>query len=131
GLADDALSREGGALLRPYAFYTLCRGALISGSQAVWVMTGPRETRLYRTRVLELEDLKGQITFLNDYLKDAGISDDVSEKALQSMRSHLGRAESRKRELEKQFTSRKSSRPTTTGVIRDVANHLSKQAGDD
>jgi hypothetical protein len=79
GLADDAISREGGGKLRPFAFYTVCRGALVAASQAIWIMTGSRDTRLRRLQLLELAELEGMNSFLRDYTQDDSLAELVSE----------------------------------------------------
>lgn len=99
GLAADSLEREGGARLRPTAFYSVCRSALVAGSQAVWVMSGTRQQRLDRVRWCEAEEHLGRTQLLKDYLKEPAFRDDVTDEFHAEAKALLDRGTKRRKEV--------------------------------
>jgi hypothetical protein len=121
GLADDSLQREGGGLLRPFAFYTLCRGALVAASQAIWVMSGSRDVRLRRTRLVELLELEGVLSFLRDYSQDDSLAGLVSEEFLTSLDQRSKDVAERHKALKADLRPARGEN-SVTRMLKDAAN---------
>jgi hypothetical protein len=92
GLAVDSMRRGGGGALRPMAFYTACRSALVAGSQAVWVMSGNRASRLHRARLLEVEEARTRHAFLGDFADDDQLRSVLEPALLDGLRKEREKA---------------------------------------
>ncbi|USQ80101.1 hypothetical protein NF556_00090 [Ornithinimicrobium faecis] len=118
GLAADSLEREGGARLRPTAFYTVCRSALVAASQAVWVMTGNRQARLQRVRWCEAEEHLGRSQLLRDYLNESAFQADVSPEFHREVGDLRDRSVERRKRVLAEINGKSF---TVTGMLQDVA----------
>jgi hypothetical protein len=119
-LADDCLKREGGARLRPFAFYTLCRGALVAASQAIWVLSGSRDTRLRRIQLVELLELDGLLSFLQDYSRDESLEDTVSAEFLAGVNRRASEVEKRQKSLKAALSPQRGEN-SVTRMLKDAA----------
>jgi hypothetical protein len=130
GLAEDSIRREGGGRLRPMWFYTVCRGALVAASQAIWVMTGSRDVRLRRVRLLELEETKSFQEFLNDYARDEHLAEDTStefaEKVLAKAQAQADRYKALQEDLKPQ-----RGEYSVTRTLRDAAQEIQSELEED
>lgn len=123
GLATDALRREGGYRLRPYAFQSLCRAAMIPAARAVWLQTGSAEDRRRRAYFLAWEDTLGSRTFLSDLTKDEGLDESLRAQIpalLTKREEHLVRIKNQLKISPKTRTP-PHKEASTTAMLRDVA----------
>lgn len=131
GLADDAMSRMGGANLRPFALYTLCRGALVAASQAIWVMTGGRDVRLRRLRFVELAELDGMRNFLRDYSNDKSLKDSGSEDVVEKAKNKANRIDDRHRAVKQLLKPEKPYEGSVTRMLKDSAAFIVENGRND
>ncbi len=129
GLADDALRREGGARLRPVAFFTVCRGALVAAGQAMWVMTGTPDVRLRRVRLVEREEVNSLKVFLDDYVGDESTAGDISPELVRQLRLKAGAAARRSKQLHDELHPRRGE-ASVTRILRDAADQIIGLDGD-
>jgi hypothetical protein len=129
GLAEDVLRREGGLRLRPMAFYTVCRGALVAASQAVWVMTGSQQTRLRRIRLLELEEAESFSKFLKDYQLDHHLAEDSTDELAARLQAKASQVAQRAKELRREVKP-KPGEYSVTRTLRDTAREVSGESPD-
>lgn len=120
GLASDALQREGGGRLRPSAFYTVCRGALVGASQAIWVLTGSREVRLRRVRLLELDERQKAAEFMKDYTRDPSFEGDTSAELVEKIEAKVDQYEVRARQLRADLKPQRGE-GSVTSIMREAA----------
>lgn len=123
GLAEDSIRREGGGHLRPMAFYTVCRGALVAASQAIWVMTGSREVRLRRIRLLELEENYSFREFLNDYARDEHLAEDTSQELVDQVKAKAQATADRHKALQKELKPQRGEY-SVTRTLKDAAQEV-------
>lgn len=123
GLAEDTLRRDGGARLRPVAFYTVCRGALVAASQAIWVMSGTREVRLRRVRLLELEETGSFRQFLDDYARDEHLAEDTSPEFVEKLQAKTLATAERYKKLNKDLKPQRGDY-SVTRTLRDAAQEV-------
>lgn len=127
GMIGDALQREGSAPFRPTALYTLTRGALVAASQAIWVLTGDRTTRIRRTRLLELEEAKTFSGFLRDYATDVTLPADVEDSFMRSLSTEADRVAARAADLKREIRPA-SGDYSVTRTLRDAAASIEAEA---
>lgn len=130
GLAEDSIRRDGGGRLRPMAFYTVCRGALVAASQAIWVMTGSREVRLRRVRLLELEETYSFRQFLNDYARDEDLVEDTSREFAEELQAKARATADRHKELRDELRPQRGEY-SVTRTLRDAAEEVQGHLGED
>lgn len=130
GLAEDSIRREGGGRLRPMAFYTVCRGALVAASQAIWVMTGSRDVRLRRVRLLELEETYSFGEFLNDYARDEHLAVDTSPEFSEKVESKAQATADRHKKLRKELNPKRGEY-SVTRTLRDAAQEVQSDLDED
>lgn len=130
GLASDALQRKGGVILRPSAFYTVCRGALVAASQAVWVMTGTQTERLRRVRLLEWEETKARRDFFRDYERDPTFESDTSTETAKGVREMLAEFDAHERALRSSLKP-KHGEGSVTATLRNAADVASSHTDDE
>lgn len=130
GLAEDSIRREGGGRLRPMAFYTVCRGALVAASQAIWVLTGSRDVRLRRVRLLELEETYSFREFLNDYVRDEHLAADTSPEFAEELKAKAQAADDRYKRLKKELKPERGEY-SVTRTLRDAAQEVQKDLRED
>lgn len=129
GLASDSLQRQGGAMLRPGAFYTVCRAALVAASQAIWVMTGTREVRGRRLRLLELEEANSHAQLLQDYAHDDQLEQDTSPEFFTEVREKATAARDRARRLRTEIRPARGEY-SVTKTLQDAAVEMSDDLSD-
>lgn len=130
GLAEDALRREGGARLRPMAFYTVCRAALVAASQAIWVMTGSRDVRLRRVRLIEREEAGSFKQFLDDYARDEHLHADTTAEFIEGLQRKVTEADQRHKQLTKDLRPKRGEY-TVTRTLREAADEVVGDNGQD
>lgn len=126
GLADDSLSREGGARLHPFAFQAVCRSALVAASQALWVLTGGRDTRLRRLQLLQIEDTEKALGFLQDYSRDETLVDDVSAEFTAALSERVSSYTAELKRLKKEVRPQQREY-NVTKTLRDAAKYIATQ----
>lgn len=109
--------------MRPFAFYTLCRGALVAASQAIWVLSGSRDTRLRRIQLVELLELEGLLSFLRDYSRDDSLAGTVSAEFLTNVNRRSGEVENRHKSL-RATLSPKRGENSVTRMLKDAAKAI-------
>ncbi|TNC19778.1 hypothetical protein FHE66_02735 [Georgenia sp. 311] len=121
--ADDLTNAD--APLRPSAFFTVTRAALLGASQSVWVLTGNRTERLNRARSVMADERKLHATFLSDYTKDPVIAKDVSADFLTLIEATVERLdEDKKRLLKARADGGYKGTFESTAMMRAAAQHL-------
>lgn len=121
--ADDLTNAD--APLRPSAFFTVTRAALLGASQSVWILTGSRTERLNRARSVMADERKLHAVFLSDYTKDPALAEDVSAESLAQAEAMVKRLDKdRKRLLSARAADGYSGTFTSTAMMREAAEHL-------
>lgn len=117
-LAKDELN------MRPTSLYTPARAALLGASQAVWVLTGNRETRRARALSIAEDERAKHRTFLWDYANDDYVKDNFSQEFMADLNDQTAKLSAeitRIRELRKEFPKIDSD---ATTMMREAAAHL-------
>jgi len=69
---------DGVRVLRPHAFYSTTRAALLGAAQALWLLTGDDEQRAIRHLLVVEDETSLQRKYVRAYLEDPTLSADVS-----------------------------------------------------
>lgn len=77
-LGADMLQADGVRVLRPHAFYSLTRSALLGAAQALWLLTGNDEQRAIRSLLIVEDEATLQRKHLRADLQDETLAADVS-----------------------------------------------------
>lgn len=112
------------------AFYTVCRGALVAASQAIWVMSGSRDLRLRRVRLLELEEAMSFREFLKDYARDEHLAEDTSPEFAEELQAKAKATADRHRELHKELKPQRGEY-SVTRTLRDAAQEVQGDPDED
>ena len=124
-LGADLLQADNVTVLRPHAFFSLTRSALLGAAQALWVLSGSPEERAVRSLLIVEDEAANQRRYLNAYLGDPTIEADVSNELLASMRANVDRLSTRIRTVRAELGRRgHRGRFESTAMIKDVALHM-------
>ena len=124
-LGADLLQANDVTVLRPHAFFSLTRSALLGAAQALWVLAGSPEESAVRSLLIVEDEAINQRRYLNAYLNDPTIEEDVSSELLASMRADVDRLSTRIRTVRTEIGRRgHKSRFESTVMIKDVALHM-------
>lgn len=130
GLAADALRKEDGPSLRPYAFYSLCRAALVPASRAVWLQTGTQKDRVNRALWTGWEESIGPREFFADMQRDETAERDFNPKLFAEIGARVAKQDERiERVKSKLGANPRTMRPprdkaSVTVMLRDVAREV-------
>lgn len=132
-LLREAVTSPTGIGLRPHAHAAVCRSALVAAGQAIWVMSGTREQRLRRIRLLELDERNAVVQFVRDYTRDEEqLRADTSDAMVAAMRKQVDRFEARKKEIRASMSPKPKDREAAvTTILRDAAKVIFDKAGPD
>lgn len=124
-LGADLLQANDVTVLRPHAFFSLTRSALLGAAQALWVLAGSPEESAVRSLLIVEDEAINQRRYLNAYLNDPTIEEDVSSELLASMRADVDRLSTRIRTVRTEIGRRGHKRRfESTVMIKDVALHM-------
>lgn len=109
---------------RPFAPHTLARSALLSASQAVWLLgADTRADRLNRAALIYLDEWKNQRTYLKDYRDDAKIAQEVGPAAISQVDSMVVKLDAKMANLRPSV----SGTYTSTAMLQDAAEWATRQ----
>ncbi|ACL42013.1 hypothetical protein Achl_4062 (plasmid) [Pseudarthrobacter chlorophenolicus A6] len=117
--------------MRPTSLFTPTRAALLGASQAVWVLSGNRETRRARALSIAEDERSKHRAFLWDYAKDEYAKANFSQEFMTDLNGQadkLTKQIMRIRELRKGLPKIDSD---ATTMMREAAAHLTSTASVD
>ncbi|NCT91961.1 hypothetical protein GXB85_13520 [Cellulomonas sp. APG4] len=124
-LGADLLQAENATVLRPSAFYSITRSALLGAAQALWILAGDDDERAIRSLLVVHDEAHMQSKFLRAYLDDATFAADVTPQLVEKMKDDDGRLRARLSTVKAELKQRgRHRRFESTEVIKEVARWM-------
>lgn len=124
-LGADLLTADGVTVLRPNAFYSLTRSALLAAAQALWILSASPEQRAIRSLLIVEDEAHNQRRYVRTYLNDRRMKDDVSAEMLDELHRNDDRLTERMRAVRTEIGKRgHKGKFESTRMISDVALHM-------
>ncbi len=124
-LGAQMLQADNVTVLRPHAFYSLTRSALLAASQCAWVLCGTNDERAVRSLLVSEDEAKHHRTFLKSYLDEPFFVADSGAAIAGQMRAHAEHLTARISQLRAHCRARGiNTRFESTTMIKDVARHI-------
>lgn len=124
-LGADLLQADDVKVLRPQAFHSLTRSALLGAAQALWVLAGRPDERAMRSLLIVEDEASMQRKYIRAYLHDPTISNDVSADFLEQLREQDTKLTDRITAVRRELRTRGHKGGfQSTQMITDVAAHM-------